>query len=322
MNRIPRVTVAICTWNRAELLRQTLEQMTRLVVPSGLAWELVVVNNNCTDATDDVIASFASPPRLPVCRAFEPNPGLSHARNRAAEEAKGEYILWTDDDVLAEPGWLAESCRAFERRAEAVIFGGPIAPWFPNPPPRWLEQSWPVVAHAYAALDLGDAEIPLTEQQVPFGANFATRSDVARAVRFDPALGVRPTSRMGGEETDLIRRVLRNGGTGWWVPGARVRHYVPVERQTLGYLRRWYGAYGEYLGRQPDNVNVPHLFGRPRWLWREVVRAWVAFAVRRPFRPAPVWIDDFIRGSTAWGHLRRGAPTSREVPPQIKEGSR
>src|SRR5215467_3645713 len=49
------VTVAICTWNRAELLRQTLEQFTNITSPSGQTWELLVANNNCTDATDDVL---------------------------------------------------------------------------------------------------------------------------------------------------------------------------------------------------------------------------------------------------------------------------
>ena len=46
-----RITVAICTWNRCELLRQTLEQMTKLVIPPRVVWELLVVNNNCTDDT-------------------------------------------------------------------------------------------------------------------------------------------------------------------------------------------------------------------------------------------------------------------------------
>ena len=56
---LSRLTVAICTWNRCHLLQQTLEEMTKMTVPTGVDWELVVVNNNCSDATDEVIASFA-----------------------------------------------------------------------------------------------------------------------------------------------------------------------------------------------------------------------------------------------------------------------
>src|SRR6266536_6078206 len=90
------ITVAICTWNRCELLQTALEQLTRLLVPVDIEWELLVVNNNSTDATSSAIAPFAS--RLPVRELFEPKPGKSHALNLAIGEAAGDYILWTDDD--------------------------------------------------------------------------------------------------------------------------------------------------------------------------------------------------------------------------------
>src|SRR5436309_3023469 len=74
-------TVAICTWNRSQLLRQTLDQFLDLAIPAGMTWELLVVNNNSTDDTDVVLAEFES--RLPLRRLFEREPGLSHARNAA-----------------------------------------------------------------------------------------------------------------------------------------------------------------------------------------------------------------------------------------------
>src|SRR4051812_25844630 len=100
-----RFTVAICTWNRSALLAQALEQMTRLQVPAGVTWEVIVVNNNSSDVTDTVIASFEG--RLPIRRVFEPAQGKSHALNRAVAESRGDYILWTDDDALVDEGWLA-----------------------------------------------------------------------------------------------------------------------------------------------------------------------------------------------------------------------
>src|SRR5512134_131488 len=103
------LTVAICTWNRGELLRKTLEQMTELVVPPGVTWELLVVNNNSTDHTDAVAAGFRR--RLPLRYLVEPTPGKSNACNLAVREARGDYILWTDDDVLVSPQWLAAYCR-------------------------------------------------------------------------------------------------------------------------------------------------------------------------------------------------------------------
>ena len=120
------VTVAICTLNRAESLRRTLDTLAAMQVPSDLGWEVVVVNNDCTDHTDEIIASFVG--RLPIRRELEPQRGLSRARNRAIDAANGQYIVWTDDDVIVDPGWLNAYVEAFRRWPEAVVFGGAIIP--------------------------------------------------------------------------------------------------------------------------------------------------------------------------------------------------
>src|SRR4051812_37235025 len=99
------ITVAVCTWNRAGLLDRTLSRMCQLRVPEGVEWELLVVNNNCTDETDAVLARYQG--RLPLRRLSEPSQGHSHARNRAVRAARGELLIWTDDDVLVEPDWIA-----------------------------------------------------------------------------------------------------------------------------------------------------------------------------------------------------------------------
>ena len=104
-----------------------------------LIGEVVVVNNNCEDHTDEVIRAFVD--RLPIRREFEPERGHSRARNRGVDTAKGDYIVWTDDDVVVDPGWLAAYSRAFRRWPEAALFGGPIIPKFEPPSPKWLAQS-------------------------------------------------------------------------------------------------------------------------------------------------------------------------------------
>ena len=73
-----RVTAAICTWNRCQSLQQTLDGFTRLNVPDDMDWELLVVNNNCTDGTDDVIRAI----RRPVA-----NPARIRTHARSVERA-------------------------------------------------------------------------------------------------------------------------------------------------------------------------------------------------------------------------------------------
>src|SRR5262249_4803687 len=147
------LTVAICTWNRAELLDRTLAQLRHLEVPPGVSWELLVVNNNCSDHTDEVLARHA--PHLPLRRLFEAEQGLSASRNRAVAEAPGELILRTDDDVLADPRWLAEYVEAAKRFPEAGFFGGTIDPWFEVPPPAWVRDNLDILCGAMVVRQLG-----------------------------------------------------------------------------------------------------------------------------------------------------------------------
>ena len=130
------VTVAICTWNRARLLEQTLEGLRGLQVPAGTDWELLVVDNNSTDDTADVLRHFEG--RLPLTAIPETRQGHSHARNAAVVRARGELLLWTDDDVIVDPGWIAAYVSAAAAWPEAAFFGGTVEPWFATAPPDWL----------------------------------------------------------------------------------------------------------------------------------------------------------------------------------------
>src|ERR1700694_4507645 len=96
-----KITIAICTWNRAPSLRTTLESIAAASPPRESTFEIVVINNNCTDATDQIAGEFAA--RLLVRVHHEEKAGLSHARNKAIDAASGEYIIWIDDDVTVRP---------------------------------------------------------------------------------------------------------------------------------------------------------------------------------------------------------------------------
>ena len=134
-----KITVIICTWNCAELLDRTLKSLRHLHIPEGVSWELLVVNNNSPDNTDAVLDQHMR--HLPLRRLFEANQGLSNARNRALTEARGDLIIWTDDDVLVDPHWLAEYHAAAQNWPEAGYFGGMIEPIFEAPPPKWLRRN-------------------------------------------------------------------------------------------------------------------------------------------------------------------------------------
>jgi glycosyltransferase involved in cell wall biosynthesis len=291
-------------------LRQTLESYTQLAVPSDVEWELVIVNNNCTDATDEVIRTFDS--RLPVRRVFEPKPGLSNARNRAVSEATGDYILWTDDDVTVCTGWLAAYAEAFRRWPDAAIFGGPIEPSFDGTPPSWLTRIYPTVAGVYTARDFGKEPIPLSLPYViPWGANYVIRAREQSRHPYDPDLGYRPGRLVGWEETEVIQALLTDGASGRWVPGAALRHHVPRARQTTKYLRTHFYNRGVYYGGRWEEIDKRLIFGRPRWLWRRAVVSELKYRVRRMLSAPEVWVDDLITSSESWGILNGYSPKPR-----------
>src|SRR5262245_9097301 len=308
------VTVGICTWNRAALLRNTLGALTRLILPPGLEWEVLVVNNNSADGTESVVKEFRD--TLPVRCVFESAPGLSNARNRCVDHARGAYILWTDDDVIVDPGWLREYACAFRDRPTAAVFGGPVRPRFEGGIPKWLVAVWGQVQGAYGARDLGSATAPLEPNKLPFGSNYAVRQAEQRLHRYDPRLGRNRRVLLGGEELAVLGAILREGGEGWWLPSAAVDHWIPRERQTTRYLKRYYRGQGRVLALREASERgtwKPQPFGRPLWLWRQALEAELVYRRERALREPERWIDSLVRASTMWG-LLAGWPRKPDNP--------
>jgi glycosyltransferase involved in cell wall biosynthesis len=300
------ITIAICTWNRADSLRQTLASLKAMEAPEGIEWEVLIVNNNCSDKTEEVVASFAH--ALPMRSVSETRQGQSHARNRAIDSARGSYILWTDDDVLVDERWLATYAEAFRASPEAAVFGGPILPRFVGEPPHWLKVAMREldIDCIYAARDLGLKAIALqaTGNDIPFGANFAIRMQEQRQFPFDPRLGLQKSGNVRGEETDVMRKILKAGGSGRWVPNAAVHHVIPKQRQTAAYVRDYFVGQGRLRVRSQAQDFAPSFMGIPRWLWKAVVTSHVRYGFARVSCPPGIWCRELREASIYWGkHL-------------------
>jgi glycosyltransferase involved in cell wall biosynthesis len=287
-----RATVAICTWNRARLLDQTLAGLRQLRPAAGLAWDVVVVNNNCTDDTDAVLERHAK--ALPLRRVFEPVPGISAARNRALAEATGDWIVWTDDDVLVDPGWLAEFAAATRRHPAAAVVGGRVEPWFEVPPDPALAEAFEVVRIGFAGTDHGPDERPLGPPAEVYTVNMACRRSAIAGLTFDPRRGSVHGFQNKGEDLAFLRDVRARGGEVVWAPAMRVRHYVDPGRVTVDYLRRYYRDCGRGAMFTEGVPAGSRVFGMPRWLIRKYLGHQVGYLARR------------LRGDRtgALGHLR------------------
>lgn len=242
-----RVTVAVLTYNRSRTLRETLSALVKQAYPSD-CWELLVVDNNSTDDTAQVVASFKGSCPEPR-HIVEAKQGLDHGRNRAIAESSGEVIALVDDDILVAPDWLAKLVAPFslENGASVGVVGGEVVPVFPDGLPAWLEG-------AHAPLGFRGDPGPLGPGQSPMGANFAFPTAIFQRVGlFDTRLDRQGARLFGGGDAEMIRRVRSAGFEVWFVPAARALHQMPASRLTFSYATRH--AFDSARSRVADRVD-------------------------------------------------------------------
>jgi glycosyltransferase involved in cell wall biosynthesis len=278
-------TVLIATYNRADLLDETLTYLSKMRVSSRLRWDVIVIDNNSTDETRAVVERRM--PEFPVRLRymFEKNQGRSSALNTGIREAEGTVLVFTDDDVRVVDGWLDAAAAPLLSADKAFAYtGGPVRPIWGAPPPSWLDLERGDLWGTIAIQNHGSEPFVYEERRkVPLGANMAVRRDV-----FDVIGGFRADlGRTGGrlvlgqEVPELLMRARDAGFRGQYVPQMQVHHHIPAKRLTRDYFRKWW--FGKGVSRaalermQPitelgiDLRRTPHLLGVPRFMYRSVV---------------------------------------------------
>jgi glucosyl-dolichyl phosphate glucuronosyltransferase len=261
------LSIIVCTYNRAESLKDTLTSLGRQQMPAGMDLEIIAVDNNSKDHTPDVVKKAAGTSAWPLRYVFEGEQGLSHARNRGLSKAEGEWIAFTDDDVVADEHWAAALHAALVRES-ASCAGGRILPQWETPPPAWLQRN---LLGNLALVDHGDEPLAMEEKFIGtflYGASMAyTREVFTRFGGFNTELGRKGNVLLCGEETDLMKRIFEGGGRIVYVPEAVVHHKIPKERMQLSYFQRWNFHYGRSIAFMENG-------GRriPVWLAKECVQ--------------------------------------------------
>ena len=278
-------SILIATYNRADALAGTLASLASL--RPDAPWEAIVIDNNSTDRTREVVESAARAFPAPLRYAFEREQGRSAALNHGYALARGDLLVTTDDDVRVAPDWLATIEAAFAaQRCDYV--GGRVLPLWGAEPPRWLPrtngQLWAVIA----LLDYGCESLPFGTR-VPLGVNMAIRrAAIDRVGGFDPRIGRKAGTLLGQEVREWCLRAHAAGLHGFYVPSIVVRHIIPADRLTKSYFRRWF--YWRGISRamlyaetavdmeKPeqttlDFARVPHVVGVPRYMFRSAAKA-------------------------------------------------
>ncbi len=253
------ISIIIPTYNRAEYLRGTLDSLAPAVVRYGEPVEIFVVNNRCTDATDQVVSAFQQAhPELNVHLLHEERTGVSHARNTGLAHGHGAIFCFLDDDVLVPEQWLAELLKGFTLADNIGCIAGRIKLSFPETAkPDWIDEKY----HGfYSQFELGDESRVLPRGTMFYGANFAlTRHTVEVVGQLNTTLGRKGLTLLSGEEPEYAGRIWQAGfaiaysGTGF------VHHCVAPERLTVRWLWRRYLWQGVTSYFAPEH----HFFAYP-----------------------------------------------------------
>jgi glucosyl-dolichyl phosphate glucuronosyltransferase len=296
------VDVIFATHNGARTLPLMLTALRRLESPRR-PWRILAIDNASTDDTPRILAEAAK--SLPLVVLSCPEPGKVPALKIGAARASGDLVVFTDDDVEPEPGWLA----AYEAAADAApptvgVFGGPIRPKPMEPVSPWYEVSREHHAELFARSDEPDG--PVDAVAHVFGPNFMIRRahlDVLDAIA--PGLG--PTFVRGraesfamGEDTEIMALLARRGADARYVRAAAVSHLVRGFQTELSFMLARAQRHGRGTAIRLVEEKGRSLARRARLALRQIGRGAEAGAAGAPPSPetfASLWDSHWARGA-------------------------
>jgi glycosyltransferase involved in cell wall biosynthesis len=324
-----RLDIILPTHNRQHLLARALDSVLAAEVPSGLTVRITVVDNNCTDATRELVRARAADFGGRLTYLFEPHAGKPFALNTGIAATSGDLIGLIDDDEEIDRGWYQCIEKAF--RDESLDFNwGRCLPRWGGERPEWLGKhnrgviGW--VENGLEPLEFG----PSFPGILTGGNAVITRAMMRKVGPYSTALSRTPTRLMGAEDEHLYYRLLRIGAHGRYLPELVIYHYVPAERLTKRYFRRWCFWCGVSRGLIDVEypAPVPYLAGVPRYMFGKAVRDGVrALQSTVTGRVLPeerfagelnIWdLAGFIYGKHFYGATRRQRP-QRLIHPDIR----
>lgn len=231
------LSIIICTYNRDKYIYNVLKSLAENTLSKNL-YEIVLINNNCTDQTSRECSRFAQDyPDVRFRSYIETNQGLSHARNRGIKESQGEILVYVDDDALVNKEYLQTYADFFHNHPDIDAAGGPIIPQYETAEPSWMSYFTKALITGYKYL--GDKEREFPKNDYPGGGNAAYRSDVFKKVGlFNIKLGRKGDSLIGAEEKDIFDKMTALGMRFFYLPNAILYHLIPEKKLSKEYFDR------------------------------------------------------------------------------------
>lgn len=266
------MSVVLPTYNRCGLLHQAISVLLNQEA-AGLNYEVIVVDNNSTDATRRTVEFYASADRR-LRYAFEQRQGVAYARNTGIQLARADVIAFCDDDVHVARDWVQNIHRAHMRFPDAGFVGGKVLPRWEQTPPKWLNATMPPLA----LQDRGEKPVVVSLQNpiCLISASLGVRRRVFDCVGlFGPATQRVKAGIGSTEDYDWELKVWRNGGHGVYTPEIVCYCEVPPGRMQKAYHRRWHLGHGRFnaMARRAEFEGGRQFCDVPFFLYRQLIQS-------------------------------------------------
>ncbi|MFV0522499.1 MAG: glycosyltransferase [Mangrovibacterium sp.] len=229
------ISAIIATYNRAQFLDGLFESIANQTIDSS-RYEVVIVNNNSTDETEEKCLRFiAGYPNLNISYHIETQQGLSFGRNKGIKESSAKYLTFLDDDAVLTDNFFNETINFLEQHPDVSAIGGKILLKYLAGKPSWYN---PYLASLLGYFNKGDKEEQFTKDYFR-GSNMSFRANLFdKYEAFNTGLGRVGRQLYGNEEKEIFYRLKENGETMWYVPSAVVLHLVPLERTKSDFIKK------------------------------------------------------------------------------------
>ena len=231
------LSIIICTYNREKYIGPLLDSIAKNDYPTT-DYEIVLVDNNCTDNTREVCEQFAAAHKEVAFRyVIESEQGLSAARNKGIKEAKGDIIIYVDDDALVDSDYIRIYAEHFAAHTDTMAAGGPIEPLYETQEPAWMSPYTKALLTAW--MNYGNQVREYPKGRYPGGGNAAYRKVVFDKVGlFNTELGRKGNLLLASEEKDIFDKMKAQGMKVLYLPTPVLHHSIPQAKLEEDYFNR------------------------------------------------------------------------------------
>jgi glycosyltransferase involved in cell wall biosynthesis len=232
-----KISVVICSYNRADYILQAIDSLYRQTLPH-IEFEVLVVDNNSTDNTTELVKGYiGSHPGYNLYYHLETRQGASFARNTGAAKAQAPLLCFMDDDAMAEKDYLQRIINFFATYPDAGGLGGRIIPKYIPSKPVWMSYH---VSSLVGNFEYSKELTTFKPGKYPLESNMIVpKQSFDRINGFNTGLpGVQGTLRIGGEGKDFFLRLEALGKKVFYDPLLIVYHVVEVKKLTPEYMYR------------------------------------------------------------------------------------